>query len=69
MPRIEISINGEQTLVARATSVEAALREAGYAFDHAAVALNESFLPRDQYANQLLEAGDRVEVVTPFAGG
>jgi len=69
MQSIEVSINGKSALVAAATTVEAALHDCGYTLEQAAVALNESFLPRDQYTTQLVQAGDRIEVVTPFAGG
>jgi sulfur carrier protein len=69
MQSIEVSINGKPALVPAATTVEAALYDCGYTLEQAAVALNESFLPRDQYTTQLLQVGDRVEVVTPFAGG
>lgn len=34
-----------------------------------AVAVNTLFVPRAQYAEQLLHEGDRVEVVSPVTGG
>ena len=68
MQVVEVSINGEPARFPPATSVEAALRSSGYTLAHAAVALNDSFLPRDEYARQLRD-GDALEVLTPFAGG
>lgn len=69
MQPIEVSINGKRALVSAATTVEAGLRDRGYTLEHAAVALNESFLAPHDYTTQLLQAGDRVEVMMPFAGG
>lgn len=34
-----------------------------------AVAINESFVPRSQYAETLLREGDRVEIVVAMQGG
>jgi len=69
MQRIEISINGQPTRVSHASTVDSALRDCGYTLDSAAVAINETVVPRAHYATQLLQHGDRIEVLTPFAGG
>jgi len=34
-----------------------------------AVARNEEFVPRDSYEECCIEAGDRIEIVYPTAGG
>ncbi len=69
MQSIEISINGKRAVIPQASPLDAALRQSGYALEYAAVAVNEAVVPRTQYTSRLLQEGDRVEVVTPFAGG
>jgi len=69
MQPIEVSINGDAMLIPPATTIETALKSSGYQVEHAAVALNETVVSRDNYATQALQAGDRVEVLVPFAGG
>lgn len=69
MQRIEVVINGEPALVPSASTIADVLRGAEYDLQHGAVAVNESFLPRNDYATQVVQAGDRIEVVMPFAGG
>ncbi|MFZ3125680.1 MAG: sulfur carrier protein ThiS [Acidovorax sp.] len=34
-----------------------------------AVAVNTVFVPNTRYARQLLQAGDRVEIISPVTGG
>ncbi len=34
-----------------------------------AVAVNAVFVPNTRYAQQLLQAGDRVEIISPVTGG
>jgi sulfur carrier protein len=34
-----------------------------------AVAVNTTFVPNTRYANHLLQAGDRVEIISPVTGG
>ena len=69
MQPIEVSINGNRMLMPPATTIETVLKSSGYQIEYAAVALNDSFVPRDEYATQRLHPGDRVEVLMPFAGG
>jgi sulfur carrier protein len=69
MQRIEVMINGEPALVPPASTIAEVLRGAEYDLQHGAVAVNESFLPRHDYATQLVQEGDRIEVLMPFAGG
>ncbi len=69
MQDIEVRINGERKLVSPSSTIADLLRGADFELRYGAVALNESFLPRDEYATQVLRAGDRVEVLMPFAGG
>lgn len=34
-----------------------------------ALALNENFVPKSQYANTLVNENDRIEIVSPMQGG
>lgn len=69
MPLIEVVLNGDPTAVEPSTSVAAMLERRGFNPRYAAVAINEQFVPRTQHPTQVLQPGDRVEVLMPFAGG
>ena len=69
MQPIEVLVNGDRTKVEPSTSVASMLESRGFNPRYAAVAVNEQFVPRAQHPTQLLQAGDRVEVLMPFAGG
>jgi sulfur carrier protein len=65
---MQILINQTPFEVAQGASVADALTR----FDAKppfAVALNLEFVHRQQYAETLLKAGDRLEIVQPVAGG
>lgn len=61
--------NGEAVHLEVALSVQDALLLWQYQPDGVAVAINESFVPRSQYAAHRLNDGDRVEVLAPVQGG
>lgn len=68
-PPVDISLNG-QRLDTAAQTLEALLLAQGYEFKNAfACAVNSRFVPRAQWPERRLEAGDRVDVITPIAGG
>ncbi|MEO6260482.1 MAG: sulfur carrier protein ThiS [Thermoanaerobaculia bacterium] len=69
MQRIEVVLNGDPTAVDPSTTVASMLETRGFNRRYAAVAINEQFVPRTQHPTQLLQPGDRVEVLMPFAGG
>lgn len=69
MPPIDVMVNGERTAVDPSTTLAAMLEQQGFDLRYAAVAVNEQFVPRAQHPTQQLRAGDRVEVLMPFAGG
>ncbi len=69
MSMLEISFNGER-LQTQATTLHALLLERGYAMTNAfACAVNNGFVPRPQWPERTLQAGDCVDVVTPITGG
>lgn len=66
---MKIVLNGHEHEVAASTSVQVLLEGAGYAQRRVAVEINREILPRSQYAERLLDAGDRIEIVHAIGGG
>ncbi len=65
----ELSINGERMAIT-ATTLQALLLERGYALESAfACAINNTFVPRQQWPACTLEQGDCIDIVTPITGG
>ncbi len=66
---IDVSLNGERFNV-QATTLQALLLARGYKMETAfACAINNTFVPRQQWPERLLENGDRIDIVTPITGG
>ena len=66
---IELSLNGKH-VGTNASDLQAFLLAQGYELKNAfACAVNSTFVPRSQWAGRALEAGDRIDVITPIAGG
>ena len=59
-----IKVNGKEIELEKATSVEVYLESAGYQMKRIAVELNGEILPKNEYADRMLEDGDCMEVVT-----
>ena len=69
MNALEISLNGKR-IETTAANLQDMLLAQGYALQTAfACAINSSFVPRQQWQDRALQAGDRVDVITPIAGG
>ena len=65
----EIFLNGKHVETDAAT-LQALLEAREYDFKSAfACAINNAFVPRAQWPKQLLQSGDRIDVVTPITGG
>lgn len=65
----DISLNG-QSLATDAATLQALLLAQDYKLENAfACAINNVFVPRPQWPARALQAGDRVDVITPIAGG
>ena len=62
-------VNGKEIELEKATSVEVYLESAGYQMKRIAVELNGEILPKNEYADRMLEDGDCMEVVTFVGGG
>ena len=66
---ISISMNGEP-IALEATNLQALLLARGYKLETAfACAINNTFVPRPQWPERLLQNGDRIDIVTPITGG
>ena len=66
---IEVFINGERIAVNETQSLAAVLVALAFNCDRVAVAVNSEFVARGRYENHFLEAGDKIDVVAPVAGG
>ena len=65
---MQVTVNGERREVA-ATRIDALLRELAYEGEHFAVAVNFDVVPRAQWADAALKAGDEIEIISPRQGG
>ncbi len=64
-----VSVNGEVRDVASGTTLGALVATLTAAHSGVAAALNETVVPRARWADTVLAAGDRVEVLTAVQGG
>ncbi|MDO9403685.1 MAG: sulfur carrier protein ThiS [Polaromonas sp.] len=69
MTTLDISFNGQRCNTSAAT-LGGLLLERGLDLKAAfACAINNGFVPRTQWAARALQAGDRIDVISPIAGG
>ncbi|HXT60098.1 MAG TPA: sulfur carrier protein ThiS [Pirellulales bacterium] len=66
---VEIMVNGGPRQVPEGTTIAALLAELGLEPRQVAVEVNLELAPRGQHAERVLNAGDRLEVVTLVGGG
>jgi sulfur carrier protein len=66
---MEIYVNGELRTVASATSITQLLEALNYTGRRVAVEVNQAIVPRSAYAERVVCAGDRVEIVQAIGGG
>lgn len=66
---ITIWLNGEKKEIVENTILNEFIQMLAYPTGTYAVAINETFVPRSEYINKVLQAGDRVEIVIPMQGG
>lgn len=67
--RMIIEINGEKKEWEKARSLAEMIHDLGYEGARIAVARNDEFVPRSDYAIVQLRDGDRLEIVSPMQGG
>ncbi|HKU07995.1 MAG TPA: sulfur carrier protein ThiS [Bradyrhizobium sp.] len=65
---MQVTVNGERREV-NASRVDALLSELEYEGTHFAIALNYDVVPKSQWAETALKAGDEIEIITPRQGG
>ena len=65
---MRVIVNGEPREIA-SLRVDALLCELEYEGTHFAIALNYDVLPRSQWSQTPLKAGDEIEIITPRQGG
>ena len=69
MTSLDISLNGK-ALTTHAATLQTLLLDQGYDLATAfACAINNGFVPRTQWPARTLGNGDRIDVITPIAGG
>ncbi|MEU6085956.1 sulfur carrier protein ThiS [Streptomyces sp. NPDC047085] len=66
---VTISVNGERREVAPGTALDSLVKTLTAAPSGVAAAVNETVVPRTQWATTALTEGDRVEVLTAVQGG
>lgn len=65
---MRVIVNGEAREIS-AAHVDALLNELDYEGNHFAIALNFDVVPKSQWAQTPLKAGDEIEIITPRQGG
>lgn len=65
---MQVIVNGEQRDI-QSSHVAALLSELDYEGTHCAIAINYDVVPRSQWAETALKAGDEIEIITPRQGG
>lgn len=65
----EITVNGEKRPVPAGQTLADLVRELDLEGRRVAVEVNEEIVPRSEYAEHVLNGGDRVEVVAAIGGG
>src|SRR4029077_6757377 len=63
-----LTVNGEE-LDVRATTIPNLLAELSYEGNFYAIALNHGVVPRSAWHERRLDAGDKIEILTPRQGG
>jgi sulfur carrier protein len=66
---MQIFVNGEEREVSGSETLASLLAELGLDPKHLAVEVNLELVPRGEHASCLLNAGDRLEIVTLVGGG
>ncbi|MEM7357213.1 MAG: sulfur carrier protein ThiS [Acidobacteriota bacterium] len=66
---MKVTVNSEVVDMPAGTTLEAWLSVSDYAQRPCAVAVNETFVPRQSRADTVLREGDRIDVLEAFQGG
>ena len=66
---MEITVNGQQQVVPEAYTAAQLVDAMGLAGQRIAMEVNLEIVPRSVYAQHMLHAGDRIEIVHAVGGG
>lgn len=67
---LEISVNGERKSLSQPLVLEKAMQEWGFNPDDLLViAVNQTFVPRDRWADTDVQAADEIDILQPIVGG
>ena len=66
---IRVTINGRELELSEPISLEHYIEERGLTGRRLAVAHNGDVVPRDDYAEAIIDDGDTLEIVRPVGGG
>ena len=66
---MQLLVNGEPTILIGGDTVAALIQQLGYRGEGFAVAVNGDFVPRADYEQTPLNAGDSLDIVAPVVGG
>ncbi|WP_197084494.1 sulfur carrier protein ThiS [Saccharothrix sp. ST-888] len=69
MNEISLTVNGEPRRIPPATTLAEVVATLSRAPRGVAAALNEAVVPRSAWADTVLDAGDRIEILTAVQGG
>jgi sulfur carrier protein len=69
VPHMHLIVDGQERAVADDLTVSALLESEGLPAEHVLVEVNGQYLPASTYAERVLRAGDRVEMILPAFGG
>jgi len=67
--QVKLTINGKEKEVCSSTTVTELVRELKINAPNIAVALNCQVIPKSQYPDTLIKAGDQIEIVHAVGGG
>lgn len=66
---MKVTVNGKTEQLVHTCSVEKFLQDLGYKNSFIAVAVNQNHIPRSQFSEHVIEAGDDIEILAPMSGG
>lgn len=66
---MEINVNGETRQISTGSTISELIAHMDLADKRVAVEVNQQIVPRSQYSDHQVSAGDRVEIVTAIGGG
>lgn len=66
---MQVTVNGEQRELEAGTTVNGLLEQLQLQQNRVAIELNLEILPKARYADQIIQDGDRIEIVHFVGGG